>query len=294
MVFWPVPNVDSVLVGFDARRAARQRGASARATFALVDAAFQQRRKMLRQSLSQRARRVGGGGGRQVLERAGVDPQARGEQLGVDRVPRASPAPQPVDAPDRPMPSAPAPPHYRGGMSTPVGSNAEGVGDDAVREATGRDRDEWFALLDEAGAAAWTHKAIAGWLVAEHGVDGGGRRASRSAYEQARGIRRPGQRQDGTYEASVSRTVALDTADALRALAAIVTLQLDVDPLALNLTAKHPTARFPLEGGEFVLATVSPLDDGRSSIGLTWGRMPDGSRLADVKARMREWLQAVG
>ena len=92
----------------------------------------------------------------------------------------------------------------------------------------------------------------------------------------------------------MSRTVDLGTEAALRSLAAIVTLQLDVDPLALNLTAKHPTARFPLDGGEFVLASASPLDDGRSSIGLTWGRMPDGSRLADVKARMREWLRSVG
>ncbi len=163
-----------------------------------------------------------------------------------------------------------------------------------MREATGRDRAEWFALLDQAGAATWTHKAIASWLVGEHGVDGWWAQGITVGYEQARGIRRPGQRQDGTYEASVSRTVALDTAAALRALAAIVTVRLDVDPLALNLTAKHPTARFPLEGGEYVLATVSPLDDGRSSIGLTWGRMPDGSRLAEVKARMREWLQAVG
>ncbi|RZS65639.1 uncharacterized protein DUF4287 [Agromyces ramosus] len=179
-------------------------------------------------------------------------------------------------------------------MSTSVGSSAEGVGDDAVREATGRERAEWFALLDEAGAATWTHQAIARWLVAEHGVDGWWAQGITVAFEQSRGIRRPGQRQDGTYEASVSRTVGLDTAAALRALAAIVTVRLDVDPLALNLTAKHPTARFPLEGGEYVLATVSPLDDGRSSVGLTWGRMPDGSRLAEVKARMREWLQAVG
>ena len=131
-------------------------------------------------------------------------------------------------------------------------------------------------------------------LAAEQGVDGWWVQGITVGYKQARGIRRPGQRQDGTYEASVSRTVALDTAAALRALAAIVTVQLDVDPLALNLTAKYPTARFPLEGGEFVLASASPFDDGRSSIGLTWGRMPDGSRLAEVKARMREWLQAVG
>ncbi|MEF3405625.1 16S rRNA (adenine(1518)-N(6)/adenine(1519)-N(6))-dimethyltransferase RsmA [Agromyces sp. CCNWLW203] len=81
MVFWPVPNVDSVLVGFE-RADAPGTEAERIATFALVDAAFQQRRKMLRQSLST----VLGGSSAQasaVLEAAGVDPQERGEQLTV-------------------------------------------------------------------------------------------------------------------------------------------------------------------------------------------------------------------
>lgn len=81
MVFWPVPNVDSVLVGFER---GEQPGTEEerRATFALVDAAFQQRRKMLRQSLSNA---LGGSSASAsaVLERAGVDPQSRGEQLQV-------------------------------------------------------------------------------------------------------------------------------------------------------------------------------------------------------------------
>ncbi|MGW4931335.1 16S rRNA (adenine(1518)-N(6)/adenine(1519)-N(6))-dimethyltransferase RsmA [Agromyces sp. NPDC004153] len=82
MVFWPVPNVDSVLVGFE-RDEEPGTEAERRATFALVDAAFQQRRKMLRQSLSS----VLGGSSASAaaaLERAGVDPQSRGEQLRVD------------------------------------------------------------------------------------------------------------------------------------------------------------------------------------------------------------------
>ena len=179
-------------------------------------------------------------------------------------------------------------------MGVPVGSNADGVGDEAVREATGHDRAEWFALLDEAGAATWKHRDIATWLVAEHHVDPWWSQNVTVAYEQARGIRQPGQRQDGSFEASVSRTVALGTADALRALATVVGQELDTEPLSLNLTAKHPTARFPLESGEYVLATASPLANGRSSIGLTWGKMADGSRLAGVKASMRQWLQALG
>ncbi|MFK4730002.1 16S rRNA (adenine(1518)-N(6)/adenine(1519)-N(6))-dimethyltransferase RsmA [Agromyces mediolanus] len=80
-VFWPVPNVDSVLVGFE-RDELPGSEAERLATFELVDAAFQQRRKMLRQALSG----VLGGSAAEasaVLERAGVDPQARGEQLGM-------------------------------------------------------------------------------------------------------------------------------------------------------------------------------------------------------------------
>lgn len=95
MVFWPVPNVDSVLVGFERGPAPGDppgTEAERLAVFELVDAAFQQRRKMLRQSLSAR---LGGSAAAAtaVLERAGVDPQARGEQLTVDdflRIARAA------------------------------------------------------------------------------------------------------------------------------------------------------------------------------------------------------------
>ncbi|KQM84519.1 16S rRNA (adenine(1518)-N(6)/adenine(1519)-N(6))-dimethyltransferase RsmA [Agromyces sp. Leaf222] len=91
MVFWPVPNVDSVLVGFE-RGTEPGTIEERRATFALIDAAFQQRRKMLRQSLSG----VFGGSAAaasEVLERAGVSPESRGEQLVIEdflRIARAA------------------------------------------------------------------------------------------------------------------------------------------------------------------------------------------------------------
>ncbi|MCR2801415.1 MULTISPECIES: 16S rRNA (adenine(1518)-N(6)/adenine(1519)-N(6))-dimethyltransferase RsmA [unclassified Microbacterium] len=95
-VFWPVPNVDSVLVAF--RRDAEPRGTEAerRRTFAIVDAAFGQRRKMLRQAL---AGVLGGSSAAAsaVLEAAGVAPTARGEELVVAdflRIARAAPLAQ--------------------------------------------------------------------------------------------------------------------------------------------------------------------------------------------------------
>ncbi|EZP26925.1 16S rRNA (adenine(1518)-N(6)/adenine(1519)-N(6))-dimethyltransferase RsmA [Microbacterium oleivorans] len=82
-VFWPVPNVDSVLVGFQRDGEPRGTEAERLRTFAIVDAAFQQRRKMLRQALST----VLGGSSAaasDILERAGVAPTARGEELTIE------------------------------------------------------------------------------------------------------------------------------------------------------------------------------------------------------------------
>jgi len=79
-VFWPVPNVDSVLVSFE--RASETPGTEEErvAVFALVDAAFGQRRKMLRQSLQGVLGRDAAAVSA-VLEHAQVDPTARGEEL---------------------------------------------------------------------------------------------------------------------------------------------------------------------------------------------------------------------
>jgi 16S rRNA (adenine1518-N6/adenine1519-N6)-dimethyltransferase len=79
-VFWPVPNVDSRLVAFT-RRDPPDTAASREEVFAVVDAAFRQRRKTLRAALS------GWAGSAPEAERllraAGLDPGARGESLDV-------------------------------------------------------------------------------------------------------------------------------------------------------------------------------------------------------------------
>jgi 16S rRNA (adenine1518-N6/adenine1519-N6)-dimethyltransferase len=77
-VFWPVPNVDSGLVAFTRRTPP---GDDRKAVFAVVDAAFAQRRKTLRAALAGWA----GGADRaeKVLVAAGISPQARGESLSV-------------------------------------------------------------------------------------------------------------------------------------------------------------------------------------------------------------------
>jgi 16S rRNA (adenine1518-N6/adenine1519-N6)-dimethyltransferase len=79
-VFWPAPNVDSGLVrierrdnGFAADRAE---------VFAVIDAAFAQRRKTLRAALAGWAH--GAARAEEILTAAGIDPRARGEVLDID------------------------------------------------------------------------------------------------------------------------------------------------------------------------------------------------------------------
>ncbi len=80
-IFWPVPRVDSALVRL-VRREQPLTNASREQVFAVIDAAFSQRRKTLRSAL---ARWAGSPAGAEtVLTAAGVDPARRGETLTIE------------------------------------------------------------------------------------------------------------------------------------------------------------------------------------------------------------------
>ncbi len=80
-VFWPAPRVDSGLVAWR-RHETGPSGPGREEVFAVVDAAFAQRRKTLRAALAGLAGSPDDA--EQTLRAAGVDPGARGEQLAVD------------------------------------------------------------------------------------------------------------------------------------------------------------------------------------------------------------------
>ena len=79
-VFMPEPNVDSALIRIDRHALAPVSVPSPEALFALVRTGFAQRRKMLRRALQPQL----GERTIEVLERAGIDPQARAESLDLE------------------------------------------------------------------------------------------------------------------------------------------------------------------------------------------------------------------
>ena len=80
-VFWPAPNVDSKLVGFT-RRPTPGDEELRKKVFTIIDAAFAQRRKMLRSALS--TLYGSSSAAEEILVRAKIDPTLRGEALEID------------------------------------------------------------------------------------------------------------------------------------------------------------------------------------------------------------------
>ena len=88
------------------------------------------------------------------------------------------------------------------------GEKATRMSDAAVQAKTGKNWQQWFAILDAAGAKKMNHKAIVAYLSEHPGVAPWWRQMVTATYEQERGMREKHQTPKG-YEISVSRTMTV-------------------------------------------------------------------------------------
>ena len=99
-----MPNVDSALVELVRRRPPTTR-ATREQVFAVVDAAFAQRRKTLRKALAKLA--GGADAAESALRAAGIDPARRGETLDITAFAALAEVLQPVAADETAAPTPP-------------------------------------------------------------------------------------------------------------------------------------------------------------------------------------------
>lgn len=162
-----------------------------------------------------------------------------------------------------------------------------------MRRATGRARDEWFTMLDAWGAAGRPYREIADWLTGEHGLSGWWAQKLIVEYEQARGIRPPGVRRDGTFEVGASKTVGVPVERLFEAF---------TDPRARErwlpdavvrdlASEQHRQIRFQWqEGPTRVVVSLSPRGETKSQVDLLHQRLADAATAADRKVYWRERL----
>lgn len=166
----------------------------------------------------------------------------------------------------------------------------------ALQRTTGRDRDGWFAVLDAWGAADRPYRETAGWLQDEHGLSAWWAQKITVEYEEARGVRAPGSRGDGTYTVTASKSVAAPAQRLYEAFADPTVRGRWLPNAAVRERTMRPgrSARFDWgDGGERVSVTLVPSGATKTQVGVEHARLPSEAAAAEAKAAWRDRLAAL-
>lgn len=185
------------------------------------------------------------------------------------------------------------------GAEKPASSNVPRLktSDEKIRQRTGRGWEEWFALLDEWGAADRPHREIALWLAEQQRAVplAWNVQAIVGGYELTRGLREVGEKEDG-FVVTASRTVAVPAERLYDAfLDPSVRARWLPDAQLAERTASRPkSVRFDWsDGATRVNVTFLTRDDAKSTVALEHRRLPNGEEAARLKAYWRERLLAL-
>jgi hypothetical protein len=166
--------------------------------------------------------------------------------------------------------------------------------DENIRRRTGHGWEEWFAMLDEWGAADRSHREIARWVAEQQGVVplAWNAQAVAASYELTRGLREVGEKDDG-YAVTASRTFAVPAERLYDAfLDRSVRERWLPDAELSERTATRPkSARFDWgDGSTRVNVTFLTREASKSTVALEHRRLPDAGEAARVKAYWRARL----
>jgi hypothetical protein len=181
---------------------------------------------------------------------------------------------------------------YAGSMSEGIAPRRRAMSDDALREATGRDWEAWFAVLDAWGATEHDHTAIAAHLVEDLGVDGWWAQTVTVGYEQERGMRLPGQRPDGTFSASASKTLPADAVSVFERVADEEQRPRWLTDLELSQRSAAPpkSIRFDASDDTRVSVVVVPKGPSKTAVQVQVERLASAEDVPSAKAAWRERL----
>jgi uncharacterized protein YndB with AHSA1/START domain len=169
------------------------------------------------------------------------------------------------------------------------------ISDEAVRTKTGKTWDEWFAVLDAAGAQRLGHKEIVALLVQQHGVGSWWRQMVTVTYEQARGLRAKHETSSG-YQVSASRTLAVPAAQVFRAWkdARARARWLAGIELTLRTSAPAKRLRFQVPADQSIVEVyLTAKGDAKTQVAVQHSRLPNAAAVKRQKAFWQSALSAL-
>jgi hypothetical protein len=170
-----------------------------------------------------------------------------------------------------------------------------GMSDAAIKAKTGCAWDKWVKSLDYHGAAAMSHREIAELVSGKYKVPAWWTQTVTVGYERIKGLRARGQRRDGSYEASKSRTFAVPVRVLFDAFADANTRKRWLGERITVRTASSPKSmRIGWSDGSIIAVGFMAKGESKSSVAIQHTKLPDRETAERLKKFWSEKLDALG
>jgi hypothetical protein len=167
-----------------------------------------------------------------------------------------------------------------------------GMSDAVVKEKTGCTWDRWVHALDYSGADTMTHREIVDFVHAKYKTSGWWSQMVTVGYERIKGLRARGQRRDGSYEATKSRTFGVPIATLHRAFAdaSVRRKWMDENGVKVRTSTAPKSIRLGLADGSIIAVGFSAKGDSKSMVALSHARLRSKDEAEKVKKYWAERL----
>jgi hypothetical protein len=168
-----------------------------------------------------------------------------------------------------------------------------------VKKTTGKDWDEWFALLKNEEAENLSHIGIAELLTARHNVPGWWAQTITVEFERKIGRRKVGQTGDGTFQTKMTKTMKGDLdqvfnlwLNQVRKTDHFNNQEFEEEP-KVSKSEKWRYWRVTLKNGLKIIASVGYKADNKSILSLTTDKLPDQNSIKEWKDYWSNYLKAI-
>ncbi|HET8713526.1 MAG TPA: hypothetical protein VFM23_07575 [Gemmatimonadales bacterium] len=169
-----------------------------------------------------------------------------------------------------------------------------GMSDAAIKAKTGCTWERWTHALDSVGAHAWPHRKIADYVHKTWKVPDWWTQTVTVGYERIKGIRAIGQRRDGSYEASKSKTFPVSLARLYRSWSdARLRARWLPDALTVRSATPQKYMRIVWSDDTLIQLVFSKKGDAKSAVAVQHTKLPDRAAVTKMKAFWEARLNAL-
>jgi len=171
-----------------------------------------------------------------------------------------------------------------------------GMSDASIKSKTGCNWERWVKTLDRWGADKKSHREIATMVSKTWKIDGWWAQTVTVGYERIKGLRARGQRRDGTYEATKSRTFDVPVATLYDAWAdkSFRDRWLASENVKVRTATAPKSIRLGLANGSILAVGFASKGKTKSSVAVSQNKLPDKETASRLKEYWSEQLDALG